>query len=157
MRRNILKAAAAAAARRPASSTAAATTAPTHTTKWTAGTGPRRTPRVTAAELPPRTVPEEKLRFRCRSYMAAGTGNEYPNPNGVHPAESKVHLKVDIDDLNLSTEQEERLQLLVAKRLDEERCACFLPASLEVHAECLTRNTLFLSLISSRFLGVSSL
>ena len=54
--------------------------------------------------IPTRTIPDSVLRFRLKSTFEHGISVYYPHLK-YHPADYKVALFVNINDLNLSKEE----------------------------------------------------
>mmetsp|Transcript_36235 Transcript_36235/g.47788 ORF Transcript_36235/g.47788 Transcript_36235/m.47788 type:complete len:195 (+) Transcript_36235:1-585(+) len=73
-------------------------------------------------QLPPRTVPEEKLRFKIRTYIGIDSNIQNPlTPHGQNPAEFKVTMQVSAKDLNLSDVALDNLKEMVGPRFNEEK------------------------------------
>ncbi|KAG5184763.1 ribosomal protein S24/S35, mitochondrial, conserved domain-containing protein [Tribonema minus] len=87
-------------------------------------------PDLSRVRLPPRTIPEELLTFKARTYFASDTGNPYPNVHGVHLAEFKVVLSVRMEDLGLDRTQQEKLRKLAGLRFNKKEQILRLPCEL---------------------------
>jgi len=73
-------------------------------------------------QLPPRTVPEEKLKFKVRTYIGGDQGIQWPGtPHGIHPSEFKVVMKVQLEDLGLDERQQQRLKFMVGPRYNPDK------------------------------------
>jgi hypothetical protein len=67
--------------------------------------------------LPPRTVPDELLKFKLVSTFDHGSAIHYPHMK-MNPADFKVALIVSIDDLNLSATEQKIFCQMVGPRFN---------------------------------------